>query len=119
MQIGLVGLGRMGINMGRRWLQGGHQVVAYNHHYAKAEELAKEGAKPAKTLQALVQSLKAPRIVWLMLPAGEVTEKHLQALAVLVLPWDGILDGANTNYKENIRHALSCLKKKKKIAFLD
>src|ERR1035437_5956261 len=102
MQIGLVGLGRMGLNMGRRWLQGGHQVVAYNHHYAKAEELGKEGATPTKTLADLVQSLKAPRIVWLMLPAGEVTDQHIQELSGLLSSGDTIVDGGNNYYKEDI-----------------
>ena len=68
MQVGLVGLGRMGMNMGRRWLKGGHEVVAYNRHEKATRELAQEGAKPARTLQELVKGLKAPRIVWLMLP---------------------------------------------------
>jgi len=117
MQIGLIGLGRMGMNMGRRWLGGGHQVVAYNHHYAKAEELGKEGAAPAKTLADLVQSLKAPRIVWLMLPAGEVTDQHIQELSGLLSPGDTIVDGGNNYYKEDIRHAAEL--QKKKIAFID
>ena len=117
MQIGLVGLGRMGLNMGRRWLRGGHDVVAYNLHYAKAEEFAIEGAQPAKTLAALVQALQAPRVVWLMLPAGEVTDQHIQELSSLLSPGDLVVDGANNYYKEDIRHAGEL--HKKKIAFVD
>jgi 6-phosphogluconate dehydrogenase len=117
MQIGLVGLGRMGMNMGRRWLQGHHEVVAYNRTYAKTEELAKEGAKPAKTLQDLVRMLKAPRVVWLMLPAGEATDEHLTDLSELLSPGDLVVDGANNYYKEDARHAAEL--KKKKVSFVD
>ena len=117
MQIGLVGLGRMGINMGRRWLQGGHKVVAYNHHYAKAEELAAEGATPARTLADLVQGLKAPRIVWLMLPAGDVTDQHIREFSGLLSPGDLVVDGSNNYYKEDVRHAADL--QKKNIAFAD
>src|SRR5205807_1126940 len=105
MQIGLVGLGRMGMNMGRRWLKGGHEIVAYNRTYAKTEELAKEGAKPTKSLQELVQTLKAPRVTWLMLPAGEATDEHLDELAELLSPGDLIIDGGNNYYKDDLRHA--------------
>jgi 6-phosphogluconate dehydrogenase len=107
----------MGMNMGRRWIQGGHQVVAYNHHYAKAEELAREGASPAKSLPDLVQALKGPRIVWLMLPAGEVTDRHIRDLSELLAPGDLVVDGANNHYKEDLRHAEEL--GKKKIAFVD
>ncbi len=117
MQIGLVGLGRMGMNMGRRWLKGGHEVVAFNRTYAKTEELAKEGAKPAKTLEELVKALKAPRIVWLMLPAGDATEDHMKEVAALLSPGDLIVDGGNNYYKEDIRHAEEL--KSKKINFVD
>jgi len=117
MQIGLVGLGRMGMNMGRRWLKGGHEVVAYNRTYAKTEELAREGAKAAKTLTEFVQALKAPRIVWLMLPAGGATDEHLNELANLLSPGDLVIDGGNNYYKEDIRHA--DILKKKLIHFAD
>ncbi len=117
MQFGLVGLGRMGMNMGRRWLKGGHEVIAFNRTYAKAEELSKEGATPAKTLQALVGALKAPRVVWLMLPAGEATEEHLKELSDLLSPGDLVVDGGNNYYKEDLRHAAEL--KQKKINFVD
>src|SRR5258708_32140154 len=111
MQIGLVGLGRMGMNMGRRWLKGGHEVVAYNRTFAKTEELARDGAKSAKTLAEFVQALRTPRIVWLMLPAGAATDEHLNELADLLSPGDLLVDGGNNYYKEDIRHA-DVLKKK-------
>src|SRR3954465_4307987 len=77
MQIGLVGLGRMGMNMGRRWLQGGHEVIAFNRSFDKTQELANEGAVATKSLQELIGKLKAPRLVWLMLPTGTVTNQHV------------------------------------------
>jgi len=117
MQIGLVGLGRMGMNMGRRWLKGGHEVIAYNRTYAKSEELAADGAKPAKTLQDLVKALKAPRIVWLMLPAGAATDEHFTELLDLLAPGDLIVDGGNNHYKEDILHGERA--GKKKINFMD
>jgi 6-phosphogluconate dehydrogenase len=117
MQIGLVGLGRMGMNMGRRWLKGGHEVVAYNRTYAKTEEIAADGAKPSKTLPDFVKALKAPRIVWLMLPAGAATDEHFTELLGLLAPGDLIVDGGNNYYKEDIRHGE--LAAKKKINFMD
>jgi 6-phosphogluconate dehydrogenase len=118
MQIGLVGLGRMGMNMGRRWLRGKHEVVAYNRDHEKSEELAlEEGAKPAKTLQELVKALKAPRIVWLMLPAGEVTNELMAEVSELLSPGDLVVDGANNYYKDDQRHAAEL--KKKKLNFVD
>jgi 6-phosphogluconate dehydrogenase len=117
MQIGLIGLGRMGMNMGRRWLKGGHDVVAYNRTYAKTEELAKEGAKPIKTLTDLVKALKPPRTVWLMLPAGPATDEHLSELMDLLSPEDLVVDGGNNYYKDDLRHAEAL--KKKNIHFID
>ncbi len=117
MQIGLVGLGRMGINMGRRWLRGHHEVIAFNRTYAKTEELAKEGAKPARTLQDLAKALNAPRVVWLMLPAGEATDEHLAEVSELLSPGDLIVDGANNYYKDDQRHAAEL--KKRKLNFVD
>lgn len=109
MQIGLIGLGRMGMNMGRRWLRGGHEVIAYNRTYAKTEELAKE--KAARSLPEFVKALQTPRAVWLMLPAGETTDQHISELRELLSPGDMVIDGANNYYKEDIRHA-SYLKEK-------
>jgi 6-phosphogluconate dehydrogenase len=117
MQLGLVGLGRMGMNMGRRWLKGGHEIVAYNRTYAKTEELAREGAKPTKSLQELANVLKAPRVVWLMLPAGEATEEALTAVSSQLSPGDLVVDGANNYYKDDLRHAEDL--RKKKINFMD
>ena len=117
MQIGLVGLGRMGMNMGRRWLRGQHEVIAFNRTFEKTQELAKEGAVAAKSLEELVQKLKAPRIVWLMLPAGAATEEHLNAVVNILSKGDIIVNGANDYYKEDIRRAESV--KAKGLAYLD
>jgi 6-phosphogluconate dehydrogenase len=117
MQIGLVGLGRMGMNMGRRWLQGGHEVVAYNRTSAKTEELAKEKAIPTQSLKELVGKLYAPRLIWLMLPTGPVTDEHIDELAGLLSKGDLIVDGGNTYYKDDLRHAE--LLKAKGISFMD
>jgi len=105
MQIGLVGLGRMGMNMGRRWLKGSHEVVAFNRTIEKAQELSREGAIAAGSLKTLVDHLKTPRLVWLMLPTGAVVDQHVKELAELLSPGDVVVDGGNTYYKDDIRHA--------------
>ncbi len=117
MQIGLVGLGRMGMNMGRRWLQGGHEVVAFNRTYAKTQELSADGAKATPSLQELVSQLKAPRTVWLMLPTGPVTDDHIAELAGLLSKGDRLIDGGNTYYKDDLRHAEQL--QAKGISFMD
>jgi 6-phosphogluconate dehydrogenase len=105
MQIGIVGLGRMGMNMARRLLQGGHEVVAYNRTYEKTKALEKEGALAVESIDQLVSKLKAPRIVWIMLPAGEVVETQIKGLSKLLSKGDIIVDGGNSYYKDDIRRA--------------
>ncbi len=106
MELGLVGLGRMGANMSIRLLQGGHRVVVYNRSVEKAVELANaHGAVAVHSLAELVQALTPPRIVWLMLPAGAATDEYLAAVAALLEPGDIMVDGANNNYKVSIAHA--------------
>jgi 6-phosphogluconate dehydrogenase len=104
-QLAMVGLGRMGMNMARRLLQGGHQVVAYNRTPERSEEIAREGAVACHTLQEATGKLAPPRIVWLMLPAGEVTEQHLQKLMEMLSPGDIIIDGGNGHYRDDGRRA--------------
>ncbi len=105
MKIGMVGLGRMGGNMARRLAKGGAQVVAYNRSFEVAEALAREtGALAVRTFPELVAALPAPRIVWLMLPAGQATEEALEALVPLLAPGDLVVDGANGYYRDAIRH---------------
>ncbi|NWF81805.1 MAG: decarboxylating 6-phosphogluconate dehydrogenase [Chloroflexi bacterium] len=106
MELGLIGLGRMGANMATRLLQGGHRVVVYNRTFAKAQELADaHGAVAASSLAELVQALQPPRIVWLMLPAGQATDEHIALLTPLLQPGDILIDGANNNYQASIAHA--------------
>ncbi len=105
MEIGLIGLGRMGANMAIRLLQGGHRVVVQNRTFEKAQELADaHGAVAVPTLEELVGALEAPRIVWLMLPAGPATDEHIDQLTPLLEPGDILIDGANNNYKVSIAH---------------
>jgi 6-phosphogluconate dehydrogenase len=105
MQIGMIGLGRMGMNMVRRLIQGGHQVVAYNRSADKIEAIVKEGAQGATSLNELVDRLPSPRIVWLMLPAGDVVEEHIEQLCGLLSAGDIIVEGGNSFYKDDIRRA--------------
>jgi 6-phosphogluconate dehydrogenase len=117
MRIGMIGLGRMGMNMARRLLQGGHEVVGFNRTPQKTEELAREGAIPAFTLRETVEKLPAPRILWIMLPAGSAVDDHLTALRDLLFPGDLIIEGGNTFYKDDLRRAAFLAEKK--IQFLD
>ncbi len=106
MELGLIGLGRMGANMAIRLLRGGHRVVVYNRTFEKARELADaHGAVAAPTLEELVQALPAPRVVWLMLPAGSATDEYIDRLIPLLQPGDILIDGANNNYRASIAHA--------------
>jgi len=105
MQIGLMGLGRMGYNMALRLLQGGHEVVAYNRSSGKVEEAARHGAKPAITLEALVAQLAAPRVVWLMIPAGPPVDAAIDHLLPLLARGDLLVDGGNSNWRDSQRRA--------------
>lgn len=103
MRVGIIGLGRMGGNMARRWLKGGHEVVAYNRSQDKVQEIAKEGAIPAASVEELVSKLEAPRVAWVMLPAGDPTEQMIDKLTGLLSPGDIIVDGGNSNFKDSVR----------------
>jgi 6-phosphogluconate dehydrogenase len=103
MQLGIVGLGRMGANIGRRLMEAGHQVVGFDANADAVKAL--EGAAPAADLKALVAALKPPRAVWVMLPAGHVTEDTIAKLGELLSPGDTVIDGGNTFYKDDIRRA--------------
>ena len=102
MQLGMIGLGRMGMNMAKRLLQGGHEVVAYNRTPLKTEEIVKEGAVGSFSLDELVEKLTTPRVVWLMLPAGKPVDYHLDQLKELLAPGDILIDGGNTYFKDDI-----------------
>ncbi|MGO8954909.1 MAG: phosphogluconate dehydrogenase (NAD(+)-dependent, decarboxylating) [Rhodomicrobium sp.] len=106
MQIGMVGLGRMGANMTRRLMKAGHECVVFSAHATSRQALAKEGATAADSLEELVKALKEkPRAVWLMLPAGQATEETVEHLGGLLELDDIIIDGGNTFYKDDIRRA--------------
>ena len=105
MQYGMIGLGRMGANMARRLLRGGHEGVVSNRSPGPIEELEAEGAVGARSLGELVERLATPRAVWVSLPAGEVTENTLSQLAPLLTRGDVIVDAGNSFYKDTIRRA--------------
>ena len=105
MDIGIIGLGRMGAGMAERWLRGGHRVVGYNRSRRPLDELAARGMVPASSVAELVKSLAAPRAIWVMLPAGQVTEQTIAGLIPLLAPGDTIIDGGNTNFHDDQRRA--------------
>jgi 6-phosphogluconate dehydrogenase len=117
MELGMVGLGRMGGNMTRRLLQGGHRVVAFNRSPEPVREVERLGAVGASSLADLVQKLTPPRFVWVMVPAGAVTEGMLEALSSLLSPGDTIIDGGNSHYTDTVRRAGTL--KAKGLRFLD
>jgi 6-phosphogluconate dehydrogenase len=103
MQLGFIGLGRMGANMCRRLIKDGHHVVAYNRTPEKTKELAGEGADAAFTIAELVQKLDKPRVAWIMVPAGDATEAQINELLLHLEPGDTIVDGGNTNFHDDVR----------------
>jgi 6-phosphogluconate dehydrogenase len=105
MQIGVMGLGRMGANIARRLMRRGHGCVVYDRDPAPGQALAAEGAAPVASLSDLVEALSAPRAVWIMLPAGGATEAAIGEIATLLSPADTIIDGGNTFWKDDIRRA--------------
>src|SRR4051812_38766364 len=105
MQLGMVGLGRMGANLTRRLMRDGHRMVAHDVSPDAVAQLASEGATGATTLDEFVAALERPRAVWVMVPAGEITEKTVQALADRLDADDVIVDGGNTYYRDDIRRA--------------
>jgi 6-phosphogluconate dehydrogenase len=105
MQLGMVGLGRMGGNIVRRLMRGGHTCAVFDQNASPGQALAEEGATATRSLVALVAALTAPRAVWVMLPAGAATENAISELAALLAPGDTIIDGGNTNWKDDIRRA--------------
>ena len=105
MQLGIVGLGRMGGNIARRLMLDGHTTVVYDRDQAACSALANEGATAVEDLASLVQALDKPRAVWVMLPAGAPTEITIQLLSEVLEPDDVIIDGGNTFYKDDMRRA--------------
>src|SRR6185295_12644877 len=105
MQLGFVGLGKMGLNMVTRLVAGGHQIVAYDRDAAATARATSAGARGAATLDALVAALSTPRAVWVMVPSGEPTESTVSALADIISPNDVVIDGGNSNFHDDIKRA--------------
>ena len=105
MELGMVGLGRMGANMARRLMRAGHDCVVYDLNPDAVSELEGEGAQGAASLQELASKLSAPRSVWVMVPSGEVTEKTIDDVAATLESGDAIVDGGNSYYRDDIRRA--------------
>lgn len=108
MRVGVIGLGRMGANIARRLMRGGHDIVGFDRDAATTAALVAEGATAAQSVEALVAMMMPPRVFWVMLPAGQPTEGTIQALISLAVAGDIIIDGGNSFYKDDIRRAKLC-----------
>ena len=117
MELGMVGLGRMGGNMAQRLLAGGHNIAAYDPGPEAVAAVEALGARGTKSLEELVSSLSPPRAVWTMVPSGSITEDTIAALGGLLSSGDTIVDGGNSNYKDSVRRASEL--GEKGVAFLD
>jgi 6-phosphogluconate dehydrogenase len=117
MRLAMIGLGRMGMNMARRLLQGGHEVVAFNRTPGNTDDLVKERAVGAYSLSEVVERLSGPRVVWIMLPAGAIVDEHLLQFREILSPGDIIVDGGNSFYKDDLRRSKQLAEKN--IHFLD
>lgn len=105
MELGIVGLGRMGSNIARRLLKNGHRVVAYDRTPRTVDGLMAEGAEGTFTLSDLAKMLSAPRTIWLMVPAGDIVTKSIAGLVPHLASGDTLIDGGNSNYKDSVRRA--------------
>jgi 6-phosphogluconate dehydrogenase len=112
MDIAMIGLGRMGANMAQRLLRGGHRVVGFDPAEAARKLIEDKGAESAVSLEALVTKLKAPRVLWLMVPAGAITDSTIDALAPLLAAGDTLIDGGNSNYRDTQRRAQALAQRK-------
>jgi 6-phosphogluconate dehydrogenase len=117
MQLGMIGLGRMGANMVRRLMRGGHECVVWDVSASNVDALAGEGASGAASLEDLIAKLKAPRAVWIMVPAGPATEKTVTDLAARMDSGDIIIDGGNSYFKDDARRAREL--KDRRINYMD
>ncbi len=105
MELGMIGLGRMGSNMTRRLLDGDHGVVVYDPNKEAVEALVALGARGSESITDLVESIDTPRAIWLMVPSGEPTENTVNNLAAQLSQGDVVIDGGNSNYKDSMRRA--------------
>src|SRR6185503_17860448 len=105
MQLGIIGLGRMGGNIARRLMRAGHECVVFDQAAEAVKKLEADGAKGAVALAGLVKQLTKPRAVWVMLPAGEITGNTIEALGSMLEPGDIVIDGGNSFFKDDITRA--------------
>ena len=103
MKLTMIGLGKMGMNMARRLMRGNHEIIAYDLSKEAVQQITADGAAGAASLQQVVEMLSAPRIVWIMLPAGKPVEDTISRLKELLSPEDIVIDGGNTYYKDDLR----------------
>lgn len=108
MKLGMIGLGKMGLNMTRRLLQGGHAVVGYDNTPDNVAEAVTAGAVGASSIADLVGKLDAPRVVWLMVPSGDITESVVRETAALLNKGDLMIDGGNSRWTDSLRHHAHC-----------
>jgi 6-phosphogluconate dehydrogenase len=112
MELGMIGLGKMGANMAERLLQGGHKVTGFDPSADARKALEAQGGSSADSLQALVKALPEPRVLWLMVPSGKITDDTVDALLSALVPGDTVIDGGNSNYKDTLRRAAAYADKK-------
>lgn len=105
MELGMIGLGRMGANMAQRLLLAKHRVVGFDPNHETRASVESKGIETADSVAALVQKLSDPRVVWLMVPAGDIVDKTIDALLPMLSPGDTLIDGGNSNYKDSQRRA--------------
>lgn len=117
MELAMIGLGKMGLNMATRLVRGGHRVVGFARSEKSVQAGINNGTEGAHSLEEVVSKLKAPRVAWTMVPAGQTTDDTIQKLSNLLSKGDTVIDGGNSNYKDSIRHA--ALLESKGIEFLD
>jgi 6-phosphogluconate dehydrogenase len=117
MQIGMVGLGRMGANMAERLVRGGHQVTGFDPNAEARKSLESKGATTADSLQNMVKALPSPRVVWMMVPSGKITDDTVTSLLAILSPGDCMIDGGNSNYKDTLSRADAA--RAKKIDYVD
>ena len=111
MELGMIGLGKMGANMTERLLRGNHRLVVYDRSPEPVQAAAAAGAIPSDSMPDLVAKLTAPRAVWVMVPAGDPTEGIVNALADVLAPEDTVIDGGNSNYKDSVRRAAALMER--------
>jgi 6-phosphogluconate dehydrogenase len=117
MELAMIGLGKMGLNMATRLVRGRHRVIGFARSEESVQAAVKNGAEGARSLEEVVKMLQPPRVVWTMIPAGQITDDTLQKLSNLLSKGDTVIDGGNSNYKDSIGHA--ALMESKGIDFLD